>query len=1344
MTEKIKKSRNAKKAELSDEKIALLQERVLSRKGIVGCCVGYTVARTEGGKLLYAGENRWGQEDCADWSDVISISVAPEYVLGLLSDGTIRAAGSNFYGQTYLSGWSCAQGVSAGHRHAAAIIQNGRVVCAGDNSHGQCNTSSWTDIFDVVCANTFTLGLMANGKVCYAGDSRAQRARFGAWSGIIGLFCDVSGDRVYGLRTDGSVVSSGALPSEVKRWKNLVYISAANGAYCGITQSGGVKVHGDLQLAKLLSSGIDEFVTVAMSGDHTAAVDSRGAVSMYGDNKFGQCDINRKRVLFEDFTELCVNMQAARRKRRQRELEYKKRECDADRFARRIALSERISVGISAVGRVYTTGSFSEVKSWSDVTMISCGNAHILALHSDGRVSASGNNVDGCTNVSEWNGIREVLAGKYHSLATTSDGRVLFTGQNDNGQGDVSAWEGVKRIYGTRNYTIGLRYDGSVLAVGRGLPCRPDTFEREEWKNISTLAVSDSHIAALREDGTVITAGNAEFERKFGGATAPWQGVKSIVAGDGFTAALCYGGRVFAVGENGFGQCDTKKWSDVVSISAGRTSLVALCSDGRVYSAGAQRISAEQASKLFDSPNLIKLAHKGENYLRCQTDNLSDIVAIKCSPEHALAIDKGGQMFAFGLDADGQCAVSTFTMFNSISQYDKGVGYYKSHSVYQSAIKGEQDELQNMETYGKADAIRGTASANLFADSQRYRRLIAGGDDHITIVDDEGNVRSINLSLGTVIDEPTIGKSVKRIVAGKYHSAILYESGHVRVRSSFTSDMDSSEMLPQWYNNYGILKATDICASDQHTVVLLDDGTLRAFGNNKAGQCDVAGITGVKAISAGSTHTAALKHDGKVIAVGGKGREVNVRPRTVAHAPLWNPCLTEKWSDVELLECAADVTLAIKSDGDVLAVGSNSFGQCRTDNWHNVIDVRSSGRHTVALFADGHVEAVGSNERGECRTSAWQNIIMIAVSSGVTYGLCSDGRIVSAGLSDCDTRMSCAVRAIFCFGSNFVALGADGFLYCHRRANGKKLTALEKMRVFTPDFRSGIMNRISGEYTEESVFEIASAAGRKIGVGLTHALKLRPNMRVRAIGSNTAGQCDVGAWENTVEVSCGNYFSIGLNSDGYVMSTGKDLLWTSDTDKAQKTMAEKLNSYLDGELAYVCVSAGSSHAAAVRSDKRVFAVGDNVYGQCDLSDIDNAKKVSCGVHHTAVLLSDGRVVCAGDNGFGQCDTQLWRDVVAVACGENHTVGLKSDGSILAVGDNGLSQCDVADIPCAVSVCALPEATVALLPDGRVKMVGGRGVLDKFVASLNEIVAIDACEYRICALASDGRLLFSDN
>ncbi|MGF9912173.1 chromosome condensation regulator, partial [Paenibacillus ehimensis] len=73
--------------------------------------------------------------------------------------------------------------------------------------------------------------------------------------------------------------------------------------------------------------------------------------------------------------------------------------------------------------------------------------------------------------------------------------------------------------------------------------------------------------------------------------------------------------------------------------------------------------------------------------------------------------------------------------------------------------------------------------------------------------------------------------------------------------------------------------------------------------------------------------------------------------------------------------------------------------------------------------------------------------------------------------------------------------------------------------------------------------------------------------------------------------------------------------------------------------------------------------------------------IAAGYRHTVGLKSDGTVTAVGDNKYGQCDVSGWRDMVAVAAGNAHTgnahtIGLKSDGTVVAVGWNKHDQCDV--------------------------------------------------------------------
>ena len=88
--------------------------------------------------------------------------------------------------------------------------------------------------------------------------------------------------------------------------------------------------------------------------------------------------------------------------------------------------------------------------------------------------------------------------------------------------------------------------------------------------------------------------------------------------------------------------------------------------------------------------------------------------------------------------------------------------------------------------------------------------------------------------------------------------------------------------------------------------------------------------------------------------------------------------------------------------------------------------------------------------------------------------------------------------------------------------------------------------------------------------------------------------------------------------------------------------------------------------------------------------------IAGGRRHTVGLKSDGTVTAIGDNKYGQCDVSSWRDIVAVTAsnvhmatntGHAHTIGLKSDGTVAAVGWNKHDQCDVNDWRDIVAVTA---------------------------------------------------------
>ena len=56
--------------------------------------------------------------------------------------------------------------------------------------------------------------------------------------------------------------------------------------------------------------------------------------------------------------------------------------------------------------------------------------------------------------------------------------------------------------------------------------------------------------------------------------------------------------------------------------------------------------------------------------------------------------------------------------------------------------------------------------------------------------------------------------------------------------------------------------------------------------------------------------------------------------------------------------------------------------------------------------------------------------------------------------------------------------------------------------------------------------------------------------------------------------------------------------------------------------------------------------------------------IAGGMTTTVGLKTDGTVVAVGQNEYGQCDVSEWTDIVAVAAGDFHTVGLKADDMLV--------------------------------------------------------------------------------
>lgn len=97
------------------------------------------------------------------------------------------------------------------------------------------------------------------------------------------------------------------------------------------------------------------------------------------------------------------------------------------------------------------------------------------------------------------------------------------------------------------------------------------------------------------------------------------------------------------------------------------------------------------------------------------------------------------------------------------------------------------------------------------------------------------------------------------------------------------------------------------------------------------------------------------------------------------------------------------------------------------------------------------------------------------------------------------------------------------------------------------------------------------------------------------------------------------------------------------------------------------IAAGYCHTLGLKADGTVYAAGDNMYGQGNVSGWSNVTQVAAGAYHSVALFKDGTVDAVGDNSENQLDVYGWTDIVAIAASGYDTIGLKADGTVVACG-----------------------------------------------------------------------------
>ncbi len=132
----------------------------------------------------------------------------------------------------------------------------------------------------------------------------------------------------------------------------------------------------------------------------------------------------------------------------------------------------------------------------------------------------------------------------------------------------------------------------------------------------------------------------------------------------------------------------------------------------------------------------------------------------------------------------------------------------------------------------------------------------------------------------------------------------------------------------------------------------------------------------------------------------------------------------------------------------------------------------------------------------------------------------------------------------------------------------------------------------------------------------------------------------------------------------------------------------------------VGIAAGKYFSAGLRRDGTVVVAGKyqsgSDYLEFDASELEEIVQISAGDNFLAALSEDGEVFVLGNDNEGKINTENWSHIKKIACGIGHVVGIKKeDGTCVGAGEGSKTELDkfnnITDIYAGADLTVLKDA-----------------------------------------------------
>ncbi len=205
---------------------------------------------------------------------------------------------------------------------------------------------------------------------------------------------------------------------------------------------------------------------------------------------------------------------------------------------------------------------------------------------------------------------------------------------------------------------------------------------------------------------------------------------------------------------------------------------------------------------------------------------------------------------------------------------------------------------------------------------------------------------------------------------------------------------------------------------------------------------------------------------------------------------------------------------------------------------------------------------------------------------------------------------------------------------------------------------------------------------------------------------------------NFIYANKGNEISVGVFTNGAFLSDNvpvKAVLKATDADGDSKiideiSVSDSANIGWDTIISsktelYAHVVASTKMTVGIRRDGTLDASGTATDGQWAIEGYDGIISVALGYTQTLLLTQNLTVLAVGDDYYGETEVSSWYDVRAIAAGTYCSYGLKTDGTVVSAGLNDKGQLNVGDWSGIKAISSLGKRVAGLTLTGTIVATG---------------------------------------